>query len=210
MPRRALEPEDRRRDAERTRAKLLDAAFDEFAAHGYAGARVQDIATRAGVNKQLITYYFGGKSGLYRALQQSWHERERTFVTDDASFADIAVRFVRHTLVDPRGTRLTLWRGLDDDAPGEVDGQARTEADIADMRARQEAGELPADIDMRAFRIALIGMVIAPVALPELVRDAYGDDPTDPGFAEEYAEQIRRILDHLCPLAAHPTEQENP
>lgn len=46
---------------------ILAAGRSEFAARGYAGARIDRIATRAGVNKQLIFYYFGSKAGLYQA-----------------------------------------------------------------------------------------------------------------------------------------------
>ena len=47
--------------------RLLDAALHEFAQHGRGGARTQRVSTRAGVNKQLIHYYFGTKDGLYQA-----------------------------------------------------------------------------------------------------------------------------------------------
>jgi len=48
--------------------RLLEAALREFAAAGRAGARTQRIATRAGVNKQLIHYYYRTKAGLYTAV----------------------------------------------------------------------------------------------------------------------------------------------
>ena len=47
--------------------RLLDAALHEFAQHGKGGARTQRVSSRAGVNKQLIHYYFGTKDGLYKA-----------------------------------------------------------------------------------------------------------------------------------------------
>lgn len=47
---------------------LLDAASQEFAAKGFSGARVNAIAEAAGVNKQLVFYYFGSKRGLYQAV----------------------------------------------------------------------------------------------------------------------------------------------
>jgi len=47
---------------------ILSAAREEFGQHGLAGGRVDRIARRAGVNKQLIFYYFGSKRGLYRSL----------------------------------------------------------------------------------------------------------------------------------------------
>ena len=56
------------RDPEATKAKLLAAARREFADKGIAGARVDAIAERAGVNKQLIYYYFGTKEDLFREI----------------------------------------------------------------------------------------------------------------------------------------------
>lgn len=61
---------DRRtdRDPDATRRVLLDAAAEQFAAHGFQGCRTQGIADAAAVNKAMISYHFGGKLGLYRAV----------------------------------------------------------------------------------------------------------------------------------------------
>lgn len=56
------------RDREATKAKLLDAALDEFAEHGIAGARVDRIAAKAGCNKAMIYAYFDSKEGLFEEL----------------------------------------------------------------------------------------------------------------------------------------------
>ncbi len=50
-----------------TRARILDAALSEFSAHGLAGARTEQIAAAAGVNKALLYYYFESKEKLYTA-----------------------------------------------------------------------------------------------------------------------------------------------
>jgi AcrR family transcriptional regulator len=50
------------------RKKILDAAADNFAAEGFSGARVDDIAASAGVNKRLLYHYVGAKSELLRAV----------------------------------------------------------------------------------------------------------------------------------------------
>jgi TetR/AcrR family transcriptional regulator, regulator of cefoperazone and chloramphenicol sensitivity len=47
--------------------RLLAAAGEEFAQHGFAGARVRVIADAAHVNLAAVNYYFGDKEGLYRA-----------------------------------------------------------------------------------------------------------------------------------------------
>jgi TetR/AcrR family transcriptional regulator len=50
-----------------TRAKILDAAVQEFSANGLAGARMDQIASVAGVNKALLYYHFDSKENLYGA-----------------------------------------------------------------------------------------------------------------------------------------------
>lgn len=50
------------------RARILDAASAEFAALGFAGARVDAIAERAGVNKAMLYYHVGDKQALYTAV----------------------------------------------------------------------------------------------------------------------------------------------
>jgi len=58
----------RRRDAAATREALLAAGRTLFAERGYDGVPVATIAQRAGVNKAMINYHFGGKRKLYRTI----------------------------------------------------------------------------------------------------------------------------------------------
>ena len=67
----------KRRDPVATRKKLLAAARREFADSGLAGARVDEIAARAGVNKQLVYHYFGDKDALYLAVLEWVYEELR-------------------------------------------------------------------------------------------------------------------------------------
>jgi TetR/AcrR family transcriptional regulator len=68
-----------RGEPEKTRAAILKAALEEFSHEGVTGARTEEIARRAGVNKALLYYYFKDKDGLYAAaLEQVFsglHER---------------------------------------------------------------------------------------------------------------------------------------
>jgi AcrR family transcriptional regulator len=59
------------RDAKRTEASILAAATAEFARHGLGGARVDRIAARAGSNKRMLYYYFGGKDALFLAVLEN-------------------------------------------------------------------------------------------------------------------------------------------
>ena len=59
---------ERGRDADRTRAEILDVATAVFADQGYSGARVDEIAARTSTTKRMLYYYFGSKEGLYLAV----------------------------------------------------------------------------------------------------------------------------------------------
>jgi TetR/AcrR family transcriptional regulator len=61
----------RERDPVAAKQALIAAAVAEFATKGFAGARVDEIAAAAGVNKQLVYHYFENKQGLYLVALES-------------------------------------------------------------------------------------------------------------------------------------------
>jgi AcrR family transcriptional regulator len=65
-----ITPHWRQRKALRNE-QILAAAFDVFAAHGYAETRLDEVARRAGVAKGTIYLYFKDKEQLFRAVVQS-------------------------------------------------------------------------------------------------------------------------------------------
>lgn len=64
--------------ADLTRARILEAAIRQFSQNGLAGARTEQIAEEAGVNKALLYYYFRGKDELYQAALEMVVEGVRT------------------------------------------------------------------------------------------------------------------------------------
>ena len=64
-----------KRDPERTRAKILEAATDDFTKHGLGGARVDRIAKRAGTNERMLYYYFVSKEQLFLTVLESVYIR---------------------------------------------------------------------------------------------------------------------------------------
>jgi AcrR family transcriptional regulator len=60
-----------KRDPDATRTRILEAAVAEFAAKGLGGARVDEIAARAGANKRMLYHYFGNKDALFLAALES-------------------------------------------------------------------------------------------------------------------------------------------
>jgi AcrR family transcriptional regulator len=68
-------PVRRKRDPEGMQRKILDAATDEFANHGYGGARIERISRRAHTVDRMLYYYFGSKEKLFRAVLEGAYER---------------------------------------------------------------------------------------------------------------------------------------
>jgi AcrR family transcriptional regulator len=65
------------RDPEGMRLRILEAAKQEFSAHGLAGARVDRIAANAGANKRMLYYHVGKKDDLYLAVLEGAYEQIR-------------------------------------------------------------------------------------------------------------------------------------
>jgi TetR/AcrR family transcriptional regulator len=61
--------------ADLTRARILEAAIRQFSEKGIAGARTEQIAEEAGVNKALLYYYFKSKQALYDATLEAVADR---------------------------------------------------------------------------------------------------------------------------------------
>jgi AcrR family transcriptional regulator len=60
---------------EGSRERILEGAAEEFAAAGFAGARIDRIARRTKLNVRMIYYHFGSKKGLYRAVLEDIYEQ---------------------------------------------------------------------------------------------------------------------------------------
>jgi AcrR family transcriptional regulator len=192
---------------------LLAAALEEFSAKGYAGARVQEIADRAGVNKQLINYYFNSKEGLYQELQRTWLSREQTFADPNLPLDELALRYLHDALTEPRLTRLMAWRGLTDcDQDQEMPPEASEGlADLTPLQDRQSTGELANDLDPASVRLAIMGAVMVPVVMPQLVRRIFGLDPTSPEFESRYGTHLRQMIRRLtAPTGGNADRQQQP
>lgn len=90
------EPPPRRpRDPQATIRHILQAAREEFGAYGYDGAKVEHIARRAKVSKQIVYFYFKGKDELYwellKAISIKTNERLLKIPLDDLA-PDEAIR----------------------------------------------------------------------------------------------------------------------
>ncbi|MEV6653751.1 TetR family transcriptional regulator [Streptomyces sp. NPDC051219] len=157
------------RDSSATRARLLDAAFTEFAAYGIAGARVDRIAEAAQANKRLIYVYFGNKEQLFDAvLQRALEIGAETVPFDPQDLPGYAGAVFDHLHAHPALMRLLLWKQLE--RPGTTEVEAKSYRDkIALVAEAQRRGHLdPAHdpVDILTLVLALTQAWFAAVGGP--------------------------------------------
>ncbi|MFG2122632.1 TetR family transcriptional regulator [Streptomyces sp. NPDC048710] len=139
------------RDSSATKARLLDAAFNEFAAYGIAGARVDRIAEAAGANKRLIYAYFGNKEQLFdEVLQRAMAAGAEAVPFDVHDLPGYAGAIFDHLVARPDLMRLRLWKLMERPSVTALEAEAfgRKTAEVADAQQRGDlAREMePADL----------------------------------------------------------------
>lgn len=86
------------RDPERTRELLLAEGARLFAERGYDGVSIDEIARAAAVNKAMVSYHFGGKLGLFRAIVAAALEplaaRARALAESEGDEAELLRAFI--------------------------------------------------------------------------------------------------------------------
>ncbi len=194
----------RRRKAERP-VLILQAALEEFSLSGFAAARLEDVAARAGITKGTIYVYFPSKEDLFMATlkekTRSIFENLASLAADpDASALDVLRNHLafaaEHMVEDPCGRdifRILLAEGhrfprISERWYTEVMGPA-TEAFAAILRRGVARGE---------FRPSIVEefpqLVMAPVFLHHNWQMLFGD---------ARRVDVRRYLDAAFDLLAH-------
>lgn len=108
--------------SEQTRMKILAAAETVFAEKGLDGARVDEIAALAGVNKRMLYEYYENKENLYGVVLQNVYQRLgdcELFLTaapetPDAGQAigDLIAAYFSFLAQNPTYVRMVMWENL--------------------------------------------------------------------------------------------------
>lgn len=193
----------RTRDPQATRARILDAAKTEFAAHGFAGARVDRIADEAGVNKRMLYHYFGNKRDLYREVYlRQVEEHGRITGENPPDPIDALPYWYDEVSRDIEWTRLLGWEALTEDSLGSVGAEAlRTNYDgaVGWVRGAQEQGLISAELDPELYLLMTIAVNMFPLGFPQVTRSVTGLDPTDERFRERQRAFLVEFGKHLRP-----------
>jgi len=185
-------------DDPEARAKIAAAAEELFAARGFDGTAIRDIAKKAGVNGAMIHYYFGNKEGLYRAMLEGAASRVQALLIEttagSGSTTKRLARFVdayaSYILSQPNLARI-LYREMLTGAKHirkiaqqyATTNYAMLRTLISDGVAR---GELRA-IDAELAPISLMGMVVIFQFLRPIISVALGKTEYDERFVARVA-----------------------
>jgi AcrR family transcriptional regulator len=182
-----------------TYRRIVDAATQEFARYGIAGARVERIVAAAHTNKAQLYGYFGNKEQLFDTIFFGSLERITNVVPIDVEdLADWAVRLYDEYLARPDLIRLATWARLERRPTGHLTDDPRRYDDhkLRAIAVAQAAGRIrPGDpFDIMALVIAM-SMAWSPVSN---VYAAAADEPA------ELHEQRRELLRDCVRRAVTP------
>ncbi|WP_067650877.1 TetR/AcrR family transcriptional regulator [Nocardia harenae] len=194
--------------------RILRAAAEEFADKGEAAVRIDEIARRSGVNKQLIYYYFGSKAELYAAVLQMMVENNVAMWEETAKSNLMAG--VRRLLAakdddDIAWSRLLAWEGIEyggsrgDEKIVLQSRRTKAYSGVTELfRRAQSAGELAPQLDAEMLTVVWSLLNMSQTLLPQVVEMVTGLDPA----GAEYAERVRAfcltLVEHLGPGGTAP------
>ncbi|MGZ5096271.1 MAG: TetR/AcrR family transcriptional regulator, partial [Burkholderiales bacterium] len=175
--------------------RILDAAAKIFAAKGFDGASVSDIARRARVSKQLVHHHFRSKESLFEEVHDikfrpvfEWQESmpERA--------ADLFAERFRKRAKDLDYTRYLTWEAASRRALPLHDARQRRITDYGSaIRLMQADGKLPEEIDHKLLQLAILALSTYPMAFAQITRLVTGRAPTDPVFQNEWYAFLRTL-----------------
>jgi AcrR family transcriptional regulator len=185
------------RNPERTRARILAAALKEFAANGFAGARVDVIARRAAINKRMLYHYFGDKEHLFReVLRLKMAERQAWAETLSGDPAESLTFWFEAACKDTDWVRLLEWEALQEADQRLIDEKNRRAAaarGLERIQQRQARGQISAELDPRHMMLAMRSLTMFPAAFPQLTRLIMGRPVSDPRFQQERTAFLRKF-----------------
>ncbi len=203
-----------RRRKEARPAEITAAALEVFADRGFAAARLEDIASRAGVVKGSIYRYFSTKEELFRAVIRAavvpnTEAVRRAAEGFDRPFADLAPRLLR-------GAAFVLSRPLVARYVRVVVGESRNFPDLAriwhdevvspvigaltGVIARAQARGEVREGDPRLYAFSLVGPLFTAMLFRDVFEEASNDLPDLARLAEQHRSTVIRGL-----LAAQPS-----
>lgn len=183
-----------------------------FAQKGYDGASVRDIAEAAGVNSAMISYYFGSKEGLIKALfeertadialkvdtllrdnERTPWEKVESLIDDYVDRIATKVQFHKIMMYEQMLEKNTFLTGLLQELR-----LRNLEKIRALLRQGQDQGDFAADIDVQMLMFTLFGTVTNAYFNRDFYRESLDiREPDEVAFQLEFRNRIRNHIQKL-------------
>lgn len=213
-PERSLNPKTGSRNPQQSQERILAAALDEFAAKGFAGARVDVIARRARINKRMLYHYFGDKEGLFReVLRRKISERATWLASAPEDPIERLPFWFELACRDQEWIHLLEWEALQWREGKVIDEDRRVDAmagAVERVRQMQAKGLLSAEFDPGQLMLSMMALTAYPLAFPQLARMATGFEVSDPRFQEQRMEFLRKFAGTFKPSTEPPVSGRAP
>lgn len=184
-----------------TSSRILDAAVEEFAQHGLAGARVDRIAALANANVRSIYAHFGNKEELFfAALNAALDAMAASVPLVDDDLPEWAGRLFDYHRAHPEALRIALWRQLE----RPEHGHTSTHAYVERVRAISAIDDVTAEtVDTLVFLFALAqSWYLSPTVL----LSADGSDPASTQRLRDHRRALVAAAAAVCARASAGTD----
>lgn len=187
------------------RALILECAIRVFAAKGFHGARISDIAREADIAYGLVYHYFKNKDEILRTIfEERWSgfleavdEIARRDTTTEDRLVSIAALILSAHRVRPDWVKvlvLELQRSSRFAEPGQVRAVGRLFQSVARiLRAGQQAGDLRADLDPDVAVYVFVGAL--EIVVTSLVLGLVPSEGQAPIDGDYYLKVARTVVD---------------
>jgi TetR/AcrR family transcriptional regulator len=185
------------RNPQQTQQRILEAALQEFAAKGFAGARVDVIARKARINKRMLYHYFGDKEGLFReVLRRKIAERSAWLANAPDEPSERLPAWFRLAWRDREWVQLLQWEALQWGDKKVIDEDRRIESvgrAVERVRQQQANGIIDPSLDPGQLLLSMMALTAYPMAFPQLARFATGFSVSDETFQKQREAFLRQF-----------------
>lgn len=194
----------KKRDAEASIKKILDAAKIIFAKKGYHRTTLSEIGEKSGLSRTTPSYFFKNKENLYKTLIDSLIEDEKNYVSNLTfdgevtieALKDLLSRHIGYTFENPYLSKIIIWESLDDNRQDwihtyfpDVIHWSHTYLEEA-----KKQGLLHEEIDTYSLWLNAMAMAWLPIITEHTFMHSIHRDVSSPEFLAFHKRQVELLI----------------